>query len=677
MILAQRRTLLRSAVLLALSSLGPMIAHAQKWTEPTPEELKMTSQAEAPGAAAVYLYREEITDDKLHMFSIYIRLKVLTDKGKEYGNVELPYYSVSGGGGFTINDIAGRTIHPDGTVIPFSGKPYEKLMEKTQEVKQMAKVFSLPDVEVGSIIEYRYTKRYDDHYFISPRWFIQTGLFTRKAHYVWRPTSLQLTSSDDRGQLTSMIAWTPILPKGAEVKQTRAPGNDGQLTLEVDVQDVPPAPDEELMPPINSLTYRVLFYYSPYRSNEDFWKSEGKHWSKVHDKFIGPGSGVKSAVQQLTAPTDTEEQKLRKIYAAVMELENTDFTHDHSASEEKSQGLKVANNTDDILTRKRGSGDQLAELFVAMARAAGMKAYLVAVTDRNRRLFLQSFFSLEQLDDYVATVNVDGKEQNFDPGSRYCPYGFIAWKHTQSGGLRQVDGGTMLIQTPPVGYTSSRVMRVANLTMDEHGMTTGTVKLTYTGDPALHWRQLALGGDAASLERGLRTRAEHLMPAGMEIKVDSIENVKEYEKPLVASFTVKGVMGSSTGKRILLPGDVFEMNTKPTFSHDKREIAVAFDYAYLTQDAVRINFPNTMAVETLPEGKSFMFQKSIAYGLKTETTPTSVTFRREFALGEILYMPPEYPELKSFYNRVETKDQENVVLKVLVPGNTKPAGGGN
>ena len=45
----------------------------------------MTSQPQVPGAAAVYLYREETTDDKLHMFSIYVRLKVLTEKGKEFG----------------------------------------------------------------------------------------------------------------------------------------------------------------------------------------------------------------------------------------------------------------------------------------------------------------------------------------------------------------------------------------------------------------------------------------------------------------------------------------------------------------------------------------------------------------------------------------------------------------
>ena len=181
-----------------------------------------------------------------------------------------------------MNDIAGRTIHPDGTVIPFAGKPFDKLVEKTQDAKYMAKVFSLPDVEVGSIIEYRYTLRYDEYYFIAPQWFIQSALFTRKAHYLWKPTD----------QITSTIAWTPILPKGSEVKETQIPSLEGHLLLEVNVYDIPPAPDEELMPPLSSLTYRVLFYYSPYRSNEEFWTSEENTGRSCRTSSLGPAPSL-------------------------------------------------------------------------------------------------------------------------------------------------------------------------------------------------------------------------------------------------------------------------------------------------------------------------------------------------------------------------------------------------
>lgn len=670
--------LLCTALLASFLSLAAPLARADQWTAPTKEELSMTSQPEVPGAAAVYLYREERTEDDLHMFSIYIRLKVLTEKGKEYANVELPYSK--GEGGISVGDIAGRTIHPDGTIIPFTGKPYDKLIEKTQGMRHMAKIFTLPDVEVGSIIEYRYTRRMDDHWFMAPSWFIQSDLFTRKAHYMWKPTNKELTTNDDRGQLTNSIAWFPVLPATADFKNTRLPASgingDGRLTFELNIHDVPPAPEEEYMPPISSLSFRVLFYYSPYRTPEEYWKSEGKHWSKLSDKFIGPGSAVRAAVPDLTTPSDTQEQKLRKIYAAVMKLENTDFTREHTNSEEKAQGIHEVHSTDDIWEHKRGSGDQLAELFVSMARAAGMKAYLSTVVNRDRNLFLLGYLNISQFDDYLAIVNVDGKEQYFDPGSRYCPYQHLAWKHTMVGSLRQVDSGTTLVQTPGEPYTMSNVQRVANLTMDQQGIVTGTVKLTYIGAPALSWRQRSLTGDTTSLERELRVSLEHLLPQGMDVKLASIDKLEDYEKPLSVNFNVKGPIGSSTGKRLLIPGDIFEANSKPTFPHEKREVAVYFHYPYIAQDAVRVNFPSTFKVESLPTGDKQQFQNFALYNLSTESTPTSVTFRRNYTLGEIMFMPKEYPDLRAFYNKIETKDQESVVLTAApaTAANASPTG---
>jgi hypothetical protein len=667
------------AVLSGLTVLSAASARAQQWTVPTPEELSMTSQPEVPGASAVYLFREETTDDKLHVFSIYTRIKVLTERGKEYSNVELEYAHATGGGGYTVGDIQARTIHADGTIIPFAGKPYDKLVEKTQGVSFMAKVFTMPDVQVGSIIEYRYQLRYDDEYFIAPKWYIQSKLFTRKAHYLWKPTNKPLVSNDDRGQLTNAIAWMPILPKGAEFKQTRLPSvgfEDGQLILELNIQNVPPSPDEDFMPPISSLTYRVLFYYSPYRTAEEYWKSEIKHWSKVQDKFIGSGPAVAAAVRDLTAPSDTPDQKLRKLYAAVMKLENTSYTRHHSSAEEKAQGFGEIRTTDDIWTRKRGDNDQLTELFVAMARAAGMKAYLAAVTNRDKSIFVKPYPSLSQLDDYIAIVVLDGKEVDFDPGSRFCPYQHLAWKHTMAGGIRQNDHGGDIFETQRASPNATRTLRVANLKMNEDGTITGAVKMTYLGATALGWRQRSLEGDSASLEREIRTSVEEQLPHGLEVKVDSIEKLDDYEQPLVVNLNVTGTIGSSTGKRLLIPSDIFQANAKPSFPHKKREIAIYFEYPHFNQDAIRINFPSTIRIESLPAGDKAEMPKLAAYLIKTESTPTSFTIRRDYVLGEVIFMPEEYEQLRTFYSKMETKDQESVVL-TTAPATTKATPTGN
>jgi Domain of Unknown Function with PDB structure (DUF3857)/Transglutaminase-like superfamily len=670
--LTSGRRLLCPCLLSALLALAVPFAKAQ-WTIPTPEELSMTSQPQVPGASAVYLFREETTDDHLHEFSIYTRLKVLTERGKEFGNVEISF--ARGHYGFTVEDVQGRTIHSDGTIVPFTGKPYEKLVEKTQGYKFMAKVFSLPDVEVGSIIEYRYKLRYDDNVLQSPEWFIQSNLWTRKGHYLWKPINLNgnITVSNSRGQTSSFIAWTRILPAGTDVKQSQQIGT-GQTLLDLIAQDIPPAPDEDYMPPVRSFTYRVLFYYASYRTPEEFWKNEGKYWSKLQEKFIGPGPVVAAAVKDLVAPTDTPDQKLRKLYAAVMKLENTSYTRQHSSTEEKAEGFKEVHTADDIWTRKRGNNDQITGLFVAMAKAAGLKAYVGAVTNRDRNVFSNNFLSLNQLDDDIAIVNVDGKDHFFDPGARFCPYEHLAWEHSLAGGIRQSDSGTDFFSTRGESYMFSRVQRVANLSVDQQGSVSGTITMTYMGDPSLHWRQRAVEGDSASLEREMRTSVERLVPSGLELKVKSIDKLEDYEQPLVLNLEVKGGLGSSTGKRILLPGDIFEANSKPAFPHEKREMAVYFEYAAVTQDAVRIKFPETLKVESLPASDKSMFEKTIAYSLLSESTPTSFTVRRNYTRGDILFPVEQYPSLRSFYSKMESKDQESVVLtSAPVQANASPA----
>jgi hypothetical protein len=186
--------------------------------------------------------------------------------------------------------------------------------------------------------------------------------------------------------------------------------------------------------------------------------------------------------------------------------------------------------------------------------------------------------------------------------------------------------------------------------------------MTYIGDPAIRWRQRAIEGDAASLEREIRTSVERLMPQGIELKVTSIDKVDDYEQPLVANLEVKGTLGSSTGKRVLLPGDIFEANAKPSFPQAKRDIPVYFQYPHMTQDAVRIHFPATLAVESLPVADKTTFEKSIAYALSTESATDSFTVRRNYILGDILINPPAYANFRAFYSKMENKDQESVVL---------------
>jgi hypothetical protein len=665
-----KRSLCLAATLL-LSTVTPIL-HAQQWTAPTPEELAMTSFPEVPGAPAIYLNREQITEDDLHMFSYYERIKVLTEKGKDSANVELKYFT--GEGGTTVDSIEGRTIHPDGTIVPFTGKPYDKLIVRISGIKEKAKVFTLPAVDVGSILEYRYKIRFDDNWFRSPDWYVQSDLFTRKAHYLWHPTSKEL--SDAHGNTASVVAWTPILPPGATVQNKQLPTGRSELSL--DIVNIPPIPTAESMPPLESLSYRVLFYYTPYRSQQEYWKNAGKDWSKAADKFIGPSSPVRDYANSLVAPSDTPDQKARKLYAAIMTMDNTDFSREHTSQEDKAAGLRDIKNSADIVSRKRGSGDQLAMTFVALARAAGLKAYLMGVSNRTQRIFLASYLSLYQIDDDIAIVNIDGKDVFFDPGQRYCAAEHLAWPHTFAGGIRQIDGGTEISGTPAESYAFAHNTRIADLKLDEHGVASGIVTISYNGDSALHWRQEALKTDDTSLREALKSNLEGEFPGGMEIAVTTIENPAQYDQPFKVNYTVKGPIGSAAGKRLLVTPDLFVANEKPRFTEPKREVAVDLRYASYYQDAVRLTLPDTLAVESAPDAEKELMQNLAQFNVSSKRSPTSITSYRNLQIGTPVFKPEEYPDLRAFYTKLAAKDQETIVLTHATAGSApavaKPTG---
>ncbi len=678
----------RALLLAATAMTFSMSAARAQWTAPTTEELKMTSQPQVSGASAVYLDRDELIEGVPRIYTVYAKIKVLDEAGKKFGEVSLHYPTDTNHSGYSVTDIQGRTIHADGTIIPFTGQAEDKLIENEQGVKVAAKVFSLPDVQVGSILEYRYKIHYDETVSMTPYWMVQSELYTRKAHFLWKPAGNELMKttagtgygppqrggggdSDGPKVPPSVLAWAPFLPKDAEVKQSNMPGgmtglNAGARTLELNIHDIPALPKEEYMPPYESLAYRVNFYYSAYHGQEEFWKGEGATWSKAEDVFIGSDSAIAEAVQSIVGLSDPQELKLKKIYASVMNLENTDFTPDHGVAGDKAEGQGMAKSAAEIWRNKKGNSNQIAELFVALARAAQLKAYVMAVPDRGEHIFLPGYLSLSQLTDKIAIVSVGGRDQFFDPGERYCAYGHLAWHHSLDHGLRQMEGGETSIaqETPGEAYKDSRTQRAADLTMDKDGSVSGPLTLIFTGSPALEWRQRALTTDDAGIRSSLKTAVEHMLPAGMNVQVISIDKLTDYESPLTIHLTAKGNLGSNTGKQIILPADPFEATAVATFSQEKREQPIYFHYGSSLLDAMRVKFPAGFTVESVPAVDKGQYLTSAVYSLTSESTPTSVTIRHAFDITDILFSAKEYLELRGFYSKMEQKSHESVVLKI-------------
>jgi hypothetical protein len=662
------------SLFLAIASPALLLAQFQ---QPTDEELKMTADPKAPGAAAVYLDVEEIANDPLHYQSVYIRIKVLQEKGKELATVELPYIS----GSTKVTDIKARTIHSDGTVIPLVGKPEDLLTAKTtskngDQLQFGRKVFTLPSVEVGSILEYRYQLRYDDEHFSSPTWEIQRPYFVHHARYSFTPFKAFLAGSqrattmflvDARGRAVNSLIWWPVLPPGVTVQ------NDAAGVYHVEVTDIPAIPDEEWMPPIQGLLYHVKFYYMSALNGGDFWIEEAKHWSKEVDHFAEPSKSIKEAVATLIAPGDTELDKAKKLYKAVQALDNTDFSRKKSESELKQLNLKAARRAEDTWAQKSGSSQDIALLYLAMLRAAGLSASGMKVADRSVRVFALGYLDFDQLDDDLVFVNIAGKEILLDPGEKMCPFQTLHWKHSGATGIRQSDHIRSLGTTPEPAFTANKIVRTGDITLDAHGAITGRLSFVMVGQEALYWRQTSLRIDPDELKMQFDRWLGSIVPEGVEAHIDHFLGLDDPEVNLMAMVKVHGSLGSATSKRLFLPGFFFQSRGHhPFVDQEKRLEPVDMHFADQVTDQITYHLPANLTVEGAPQDAKVLWEGHAAMIAKSKSDPGQIIIARALSRAFTTAKPEEYIDLRSFYQKVAAADQAQLVL-----AKTPPAEKGN
>ena len=637
--------------LLALAIAYPLLLHASTdWAPIDPAELQMKDLPEQPGAPAFVLFHEEVDNDQQGSHSVYMRIKVLTEAGRKYADVQIQYYKEE----FNISDIHGRTIHPDGSIVEFQGKPFDKVVVKSKNLKVRVKAFTLPDVQVGSILEYKYTLRTEGRTVWPPRWTVQSDLFQRKQHYKFVPYNGAIQMA--HGEVGMGLAYNSMLPKGSEVKAVRD-------TYELDLANVPAFVEEEHMPPPQEYKFYVRFYYRRVNDADQFWGEEGKYWNSDMEKFLGKKHGVPEAVAGIVSPGDTPEQKVKKIYAYAAGLDNLTYKPQRTQQEQKALGVKDNRGVEDVLRLRAGDRQEITLLFIAMVRAAGIPAYAMFVSDRSEDVFLKTHLSLDQLDAMVAIVQIDGKDVFLDPGTKFCPYGILDWKYTGTQGLKQLPGGgTELAKTPAPDYTKAIIKRVARLQLTEQGLVEGTLAIGFFGQEALTRRGEGSRTDEVGRSKLMEDEVRSWLPSNAHVTITKPPHWDEVETPLVAEFWISSPMLMSGGKRELLPANIFQFSRPPMFAHPDRKQPIYFEYPSREIDDVHIKLPANLQVESLPANQDVKLEYAL-YRASRKQEKNEIDMTRDLAIGAFVFSPAEYKGLKSFFDKVKEGDDEQVLLK--------------
>lgn len=622
-----------------------------EWLPIDPAELKMTSEPQAPGAPAIYLYRQVDRDDNGRASSEYNynRIKILTEEGRKYGNIEIPFRKQS----YNVSGIKARTIHPDGTIVNFDGKVYENTIVKSKSLKYLAKTFTMPDLTVGSIVEYHFNYDFEDNYIFGSRWILSEELFTRHAKFSLKPFSRE--------------AWTVTWLSPAGLPTGTVPAKqDPDRVIRMTTDNIPAFQIEDYMPPEEELKLRVDFIYhedTPEMNPEKYWANFGKKQNGKVESFIDKRKAMEEVAAQIVSPGDTLEVKLRKIYARTQQIRNLSFETSKTAEEDKREKLKPSANVEELWKKGYGNGRDITWLFLALARAVGAEAYPCWVSSRAEFFFRKQRLNSAELNSNVVLVKLNGKDLYLDPGTASVPFGLLPWPETGVDGLKLDRDGGKWIQTTLPASDASQIVREANFKLMEEGDLVGTLKVTYSGLTALANRDEQRNQDATSRKTYLEDQVKETVPAGIEVELTNQPDWNGSEGPLVAEFNLK-VPGwvAGAGRRALFPAGLFGGPEKHMFERSVRVQPIYFKYTFKKIDSINVELPLGWKTSSLLKPVD-QDAKAAEFKLSAEEKNGSIHIQREIRSDVIMVPQASYPVLRSFFQIVRTQDEQQIVLQ--------------
>lgn len=696
-----RAASLRGGLAAALVVFAALSASAQTktvWPPILMADAAMTDCPQQPGAAAVILYREEITDVMTRTTSVFKRLKILTAEGRARSNIEIPFIA----GYNKITGIEARVVPLQGPDREFNGQVFEKTVIGYRKLRMVLKTFALPDVEVGSIIDYRYKIEYgksdssakaldeimtglsseeerpeeggvkqakDRRAQPIMSWRVQDDLFTKKAKFAYASSQPVIKLKLDNQSVIMLVlggAWR--LAWASVGMKTGAP-TIGLGNAALEISDVPAFYAEEFTIPEKMLRTSVdlLYLSNAVINGQDFWRLESADWQKGVDRFIGKPGRLAGAVKGIVGDAKEPMDQLRRIYEKVQSFRNLSYEKDPTRPQWKGQKIRDNHGVGDVLERHYGLRSDLTRTFVALAGAAGLSAEVVRVTTRDNKLFRKDYFSFyDQLDSEAALVEIGGRAMLFDPATPFCPFGMAHWSRTNSMALRRSDNPPSFFTTPAFPPDAALTQRELALSLDPQGNLAGTVKTTYRGQEAIVRRLEHLHDDDAARKTALEKEMKDVLPPGASATLTTFENFDNSDPALVARFDVS-IPGIATvaADKILLPISPLTGAAQYPFRHAERRYPVYFPYTFRDFDDIVITLPEGVTPEVRPERRKSENDFS-SYSLASAVEgPQRLHIQRDLVIKKSSLPVEQYKDLKAFFDLVRAGDEAPIVLQAV------------
>jgi len=575
-----------------------------------------------------------------------VRIKILNDKGLDWANVHLSYKSERNAQEITSLDAQTYNLDVGGNIAVT--KVDKKLIyDKKINKKYSEKVFTFPEVKVGSIVEYKFK-----HIGVGMMdWHFQKSIPVAYSHFVIDfPNELE-------------VNVTPYVNRSFDQKK------DEQSTRTVrtySMSKVPAFRDEPFI--INKDFYMdrletkvVAFNYSNGR-RENFavsWVEVIKFLMEDEDfgfqlkKNIPRTADLDASLKSVTDPY----QKMKIIYKYVQ----TNMQWNEYYGIWASDGVKAA------WKDKKGTTGEINLILVNLLKDADLIAHPVLVSTRQNGVVntgdpgTQIDPGFRQFDKVMAYVEIGKNVYVLDATEKDLPPDLIPPDVAGTEGLviEKIDtydwGWRTLWKDELAAKSFTQVVGA----IDQSGNMSGEATITSVDYARLNRLPVAKKGKDKYIEQYVTSSN-----AGMKVDDVTFENVDTDTLPLIQKIKFNEPLTSSGDYKYFSINILSGLEKNP-FVADNRYSDVFFGYNQNYMIVGTFTLPDGYEVETLPKNlRMIMPDTSISISRTSQVSGNVLMARLALEFKKPVYPASEYPEMHEFYKQLfEVLNEQFVIRK--------------
>lgn len=598
------------------------------------------SQKDYPNAGAIVLFREKhlTVNDNSSELEEHCLIKILNSKGREeFGEIRIKFDDT-----YEIVDVdVARIITPGGRVIPVSRKYFKDVTpwsELPEYSNSKMKIISFPQIEEGSIIEYRFTKH-------SIKLLAQNEFFTKYYLQTAEPILLQtcaVTFPKSRKIHVKLLGGT----QGMRIPDPETMVTGNEKTIKWEIRNTPEALQEEEMPPWDEVIPQI-------------WVSSFESWTEIHawletlyEEKMKPDKAIADKVNELIRDRRNGREKAKAIYDWVV-------TNIRYVALEYGEGGFEPHVVSDVFKNRYGDCKDQTCLLVSMLRLANVEAYPVLIGTYTAPF--ASDIPMPQFNHCIGVTKLDGEYLFLDPISETCPFGYLPVSNQERTTMVFLDNDYKFVKTPLFKPEINKETREMKISVHEDGSIKVEKKGVFMGEKGIRFKHWLRDIDPTKRKESFEEEISQSCPGGI-LSNYIIDGLNDLDTPLAITeeFHVSHWLHDIGDGKLTLKLPTIAIDVAGT-AKEKRRYPVRCEYTKSKEYSIEIVLPRNYKLLLRPEDLNLNTPYgSFLYHVENQSDTVKVHISWE---QNTITIPLEaYREYRALSEKINRKLNEELVL---------------